>query len=372
MDKKPIRRLAFFLPNLDGGGAERVMVNLANYFVGQNYHVDLVVATRGGVFASSLSTGVTFVELGAVGCRAAIPALTAYLRKAQPQVLISTLNHANIAALVARRLAGGRCRVVVREANTIHPHGGSQTRKAVLLPTLMRLLYPLADFAVANSEGVAAELVEHIRLRPAKVRVIENPVYSADFDRLAAADLTDDWLSAATIPVLVGCGRLTAQKDFATLIRAVGVVRQTRPVRLIILGEGEERESLTELIRAQHLEDCVRLPGFVSNPFPYFRLCACFVLSSRYEGCPNVLIQALLAGAQTVSTDCPWGPREVLVNGRHGRLVPPGDFSQMAAAILQTLGSGERGQSAARLELKGKYDIQAVAGKFAALFGDLT
>ena len=230
----------------------------------------------------------------------------------------------------------------------------------------------MADFITANSVGLSKELAEHVKVHPGKIRVIENPVFTNEFDGLTQEDINDEWLEDATIPVILGCGRLTAQKDFSTLIRSISIVRKSRPVRLIVLGEGEDRESLTGLIFQEKLQDCIKLLGFVKNPFPYMRKCDCFALSSLYEGCPNVLIQALLAGAKVVSTDCPWGPNEILENGKFGQLVPVGDACQLAEAIIKTIDMEYKPQTEAVVMLKQKYGTSSVARKFTALFDELS
>jgi glycosyltransferase involved in cell wall biosynthesis len=355
-----------YVPNLDGGGAEGVMVTLANGLAALGYHVDLVAAARGGVNEHRVSGGVNFVRLGASGCLASVPSLMRRLRKTRPQAIISTLSHANLAALISNRLAGGTSRVIVREAAAIKLTAQYyRSLRVRLLPAGMRWLYPQASFVVANSPGLAAELVERIKVRPAKVRVIENPVIGEGFQALAGEGLADPWFNDPRIPVVLGAGRLTIQKDFETLIRAFKVISAKRPARLVILGEGEDRPKLEGLVAREGLQETVKLPGYVPNPFAYMRHCGCFVLSSLLEGSPNVLIQALAAGAPVVSADCPWGPREILEDGRLGRLAPVGNAEALAAAVLETLAQPA---CAARPDLfeklREKYGVSSVVRKF--------
>ena len=137
--------------------------------------------------------------------------------------------------------------------------------------------------------------------------------------------------------MILGVGRLTQAKDFPTLIRAFALVRKKRAARLMILGEGEERPKLEALVRELGLEREVTLPGFVDNPYKYMKRAAVFVLSSKWEGFGNVLVEAMALGTPVVSTDCPSGPAEILENGRWGRLVPVGDVYALAEAIIETL-----------------------------------
>jgi glycosyltransferase involved in cell wall biosynthesis len=354
-----------YVPNLDGGGAEGVMVNLANGLAALGYHVDLVAATRGGVNEQNISGGVNFVRLGASGCLASVPSLTRCLRQKKPHALLSTLSHANLAAIISNRLAGGNSRVIIREAApiklTAQYYGSLRTR---LAQTGMRWLYPQASFVVANSLGLAGELIESLRLPPAKVRVVENPVIKDDFEALAGERLADPWFHDPRIPVVLGAGRLAVEKDFETLIRAFKILWRKRPARLVILGEGKERQKLEGLVAVEGLQEAVKLPGYLRNPLAYMRHCGCFVLSSRYEGSPNVLIQALAAGARVVSTDCPWGPREILEDGRLGKLAPVGNVEAMAAAVLETLAQPPCAARPGALEkLSERYGVTAVVRK---------
>jgi glycosyltransferase involved in cell wall biosynthesis len=170
-----------------------------------------------------------------------------------------------------------------------------------------------------------------------RIHVLPNPVVNPDLFRLAREIPHLPSLLNAREPLILGVGRLVRQKDFPTLLRAFTIVRQQRPVRLIILGEGPERPILESLIKDLGVQHCVSLPGFVENPYAYMSRATVFVLSSRWEGLPSVLIQALACGTTVIATDCESGPREILGDGRYGALVPIADVSAMATAIVQVL-----------------------------------
>jgi glycosyltransferase involved in cell wall biosynthesis len=343
-------RVALLVPNLGGGGAERVMVDLGNDLARRGLRVDLLVALRGGVLAAPDGGGyvegvapeVRVVPLDARRTLLSIPPLVRYLRRERPAALLATLTHANVVAVWARRLAGVSTRVVIREANTLSRH----TRAAVrlrdrALPWLTRRFYPWADAIVAVSEGVADDLATLVPRD--RVCVLDNPVVGPGLAALAAEPVDHPWLSTdQSRPVVLGVGRLTAQKDFQTLLRAFALVRARRDVRLLILGEGEQRPALERLAGELGIAAAVDLPGFESNPFAYMARAAVFALSSAWEGSPNVLIQAMAAGAPVVATDCASGPREILGGGRHGRLVPVGDAEALASAIDRTLAEPRR------------------------------
>lgn len=330
------RRLALFLPSLRGGGAERMMVQLANGFVERGYFVDLVLAKAEGPYLAEVRPDVQIVDLGCRRVLQSLPGLMRYLRRARPHALLSALNHANVIACLAHRLARVSTRLVISERNTLSV-SRPQNARGRLVPWFMRWTYPWADAVVAVSRGVADDLVRTIGISAERVQVIYNPVVDDDLLAKPKEPLDHPWFTDGAPPVVLGVGRITEQKDFQTLIRAFARVRAERPARLLILGEGELRPQLEALVHELGLQDDVALPGFVANPFPYMARAAVFVLSSRWEGLPTVLIEAMACGCPVVSTDCPSGPREILEDGRWGRLVPVGDVETLAEAIAATL-----------------------------------
>jgi glycosyltransferase involved in cell wall biosynthesis len=201
----------------------------------------------------------------------------------------------------------------------------------------MRMLYPSADAVVAVSNGVAQDLKKNAGLSPSLLRVIPNPVITPELISKAQEPLDHPWFKEGAEPVLLGVGRLTRQKDFPTLLRAFALVRKNRSCHLMILGEGRNRAALKTISAGLGIRDDVAMPGFMENPYPYMNKAALFVLSSRWEGSPNVLTEALALGTPVVSTDCPSGPKEILDHGRFGPLVPMGEPDAMAHAILTTL-----------------------------------
>ena len=338
MREQPI---AIYIPSLRGGGAERVMVTLANSFAGRGHKVDLVLVQAAGPYLAEVSDLVRVVDLGAGRVLRSLPRLVWYLRRERPAVLLSALSHANVVAAIAHRLAASRSLLVLSERCAVSaPYESETNPSARWLRQLMRLTYPLADAVVAVSNGVRDDLAATIGLARDRIHTIYNPVVDEHLLTRSHEAVSHPWFEPGAPPVVLGVGRLTPQKDFATLIRAFALVRQQRHARLVILGEGELRSELEALIRSLRLQSDVSLPGFVNNPFSYMRRAAVFVLSSRCEGLPGVLIQAMACGTPVVSTNCPSGPAEILENGVWGRLVPVGDVEALAEAILATLDDG--------------------------------
>jgi glycosyltransferase involved in cell wall biosynthesis len=337
--KMPKQHVAIYLPSLRGGGAERVMATLANAFVARGFVVDLVLASAEGPYLKELSPKVTVVDLKAGRVTRSLPGLVAYLRRERPQAMLSALNHANVIAVLARFLARVPTRLVISERNTLTKDATrNQGIAARFVYVLMRWLYPHADGIVAVSEGAADALSCFANIPRKRIATVYNPYDLLTIQQRASIALDHPWFASGEPPVVLGIGRLTAQKDFPSLIRAFAQLGTQHPARLMILGEGELHADLQALGDSLGLgahNFC--LQGFVDNPFAYMARCGVFVLSSRWEGLPNVLIQALACGASVVSTDCPSGPAEILENGKWGTLVPVGDVEALAKAILENL-----------------------------------
>lgn len=335
-------RITLFVPSLNGGGAERVMVNLARGFTARGHRVDLVLGKAEGPYLADVPSEVDVVNLGVSRTLHSLVPLARYFRRTRPNVVMSTLNHANLVAIWAKMLSRVSFRLIIREANTFAMSDGrTPSPRDVLWLQLLRRSYPLADAVIANSQGTARDLCRFVKLQPSDVEVIYNPVVTPELFERANEPLDHPWFAAGESPVVLGVGRLTEQKDFSTLIHAFAIVRKSRPARLVILGEGEQRPKLERLIRDLGLVGSVDLPGFVDNPYKYMKQSALFVLSSRWEGFGNVLVEAMALGTPIVSTDVHGGPREILQNGRWGKLVPVGDSEALAKSILQELDEGQ-------------------------------
>ena len=335
----PQKRIAIFMPSLLGGGGQRSMVNLANGMADFGYAVDLVLAQVEGPFLSEVRSPVRVVDLKASRALTSLPALVRYLRSEQPEAMLSVFGYVNIIASLAWRLAGVPTRLLLNEQNTVSLESGNATRwRGRLVPWLIKRFYPWANGIVVVSQGVGDDMAQLTKIPRERITVIYNPsVVGTEVWEKAQAPLDHPWFKPDQPPVLVAVGRLHMQKDYSTLLHAFAKVRKNRPVRLLILGEGKERPLLEELIKELGLKQDISLPGFVMNPYAYMARASLFVLSSRWEGLPTVLIEALCCGTPVVSTDCPSGPREILRDGKYGQLVPVGDVDELARAIEAAL-----------------------------------
>lgn len=360
------KRLAIFLPSLVDGGAEKSMLKLAHGIAEQGHAVDLVLARAEGPYLAAVPEIVRIVDLKAPRVLLSLPALAGYLRRERPDALLCSLDYANIVAILARCLAGTPKNMAVNEQNTISLscRNSPQWRQR-LVPRLVKHFYPWADHIIGNSQGVVDDLRQITGLPRQQIQLIYNPVVTPELGEKAAVCPNHPWFKAGQPPVLLAVGRLTAQKDFPTLIQAFAQVRQSQPTRLLILGEGPDRPLLETLVAKLGLEQDVSLLGFVENPYAYMAHASLFILSSRWEGLPTVLIEALYCGVPIISTDCPSGPREILADGQYGALVPVQD----TAALAETIKLALTGQTPRPSKESWRpYELETVVNQYLRLF----
>lgn len=333
------RRITVLVAFTGDGGVETMIANLVSAWLDDGVQVDVLLIKARGRHVARLPSEARVFYLNAWTSLAALPAVASYLRRYRPAAMLAAKDRAGRLAILARWIAGVPTRVVIRLGMHL---SGSLAQKSQLrrwsrwLPA--RCLYPYADGFIAVSDEVADDISEHARLDRERFAVIPNPAVPPDIGVRKAAPVRHDWLSAdASLPVVLACGRLAPQKDFITLLRAFAAVRERLAARLIILGEGPERARLTEVRNRLGLDPWVDLPGFVDDVLPWMARADVFVLSSAYEGSPNVLVEAMACGMPVVATDCPSGPARILRGGLLGPLVPVGNAERLADAICSTL-----------------------------------
>jgi glycosyltransferase involved in cell wall biosynthesis len=356
------KKIALFVPSLRGGGAERVMLNLARGFVEQGLSVDLVLTKAEGPYLAMVPQEVNVVDLRSRRVLWSMLGLVRYLRQARPAVLLSAMDHANVVAFLARVLSRVPTRTIGTIHNTLGPTVASaRTLRQRLMPLWVRIFYPIGGHLVAVSEGVAKDFVSVTGIDRSRLSVILNPVITPDLFARADEIVQHPWFMLPGAPVIVGVGRLTKQKGFLHLVRAFAVVRASQPARLVILGEGEDRPKIESLVRELGLAEDVDLPGFVENPYQYLKRANAFVLSSEWEGLPTVLIEAIALGTPVVATACPSGPSEILGPGSEW-LVPVGDVETLAAVIARRLATPD--PSPANLA---PYELSTSVGRYLAI-----
>lgn len=327
-------RLALLLPHLSGGGAERIAVRLAQDFLAAGYHVDLILQQTQGELLSLLPSEVKIVDLKAERIRDVVAPLKRYLQESRPDAMQISMWPLTVAGLIAHRLARSKARVVISDHTVLSKqYEGRAVLRALKLTT--RYFYPLADTRVTVSHGAAADLARLSGIAQSKIEVVYNPIAEPPPEVRISPEIESLW-GAADGRILTA-GTLKRAKNHHLLIRSFAILRRRRPAKLMILGEGELRVHLQALAAREGVADDVLLPGFASDPWPYYASANLFALSSRYEGFGNVLVEAMHCGLPVVSTDCESGPREILDNGKYGTLVPMDDEQALAEAMETAL-----------------------------------
>ncbi len=332
------QRVTIFISFSGEGGVERMVSNLIHEFVRLGHPVDLLLIKARGEHIKRLPQAVNIIKLGSDHSALTLLPLTRYLRKNRPECMLVAKHRAIVIAVLARMLAGVTTRIVGRlGTNLSRALEGKNSLRKWLWHAPMRKLYPKVDLIIPVSEGVLDDVASITGLGRDKLRVIRNPVITSEMYQLAEERIDHPWFVEGEPPIVLGAGRFTRQKDFITLIKAFAKVRQQRNCRLLLLGHGALQEEYQVLATELGVAEDISMPGFANNPYPYMKQATLFVLSSAWEGSPNVLSEALAQGTAVVSTDCPSGPYEVLKGGRVAPLVAVGDVDAMADAILATL-----------------------------------
>lgn len=315
------------------------MLELARRFLADGMRVDIVNLAGDGELSHEVPASARYLAMGKGkhGSRlglaiASLGRLRRFLRNERPDVVLSTMTGTNLVSLLAAWASAYRGRVVVREA-------ASTLNVGNVMKWLIRSLYGRASHVITVSQGVADDLMA-LGLRGDGLTAIPNPI---DADRIRV--LSEDDSPRPVKPYLITVGRMTPQKDQATLLKAFAASKASATHDLVLVGGGPEWENLKALTNSLGIAEKVRFTGPLENPYPVMARASLLVLSSRWEGYPNVLLEAISLGVPVVSTDCRSGPAELLEQGRYGRLAAVGDSSGLAHSIDQELEAPSGGRS---------------------------
>jgi glycosyltransferase involved in cell wall biosynthesis len=373
------RRIALLATRNSGGGLQKVMLNIGKGLLEHGYNIDFVFISRkeqsnthkwppevrmiainktlpkfnllksiisllktNPIAAFSIFCSI-LIDRKIPGPTKALSSMVHYLETSRPAVILSGMPRCNLLACLASQLTSVQTKIVVSEHNLLSNNIASNTEKGQCprfwrsLPKIINNVYNHADGIIAVSNGVGDDLAQTVNIKRDRIQTIYNPIVDSELLSLANAPPPHPWLTPDNPPVILGAGRLSLQKDFTTLLKAFALLRDQLKARLIILGEGEEREHLERCAVELSIHNEVTMPGWVANPFAYMAHAAAFALSSRYEGFGNVIVEALACGCPVVSTDCPSGPAEILEWGKYGHMVPMGNPEAMSTALATVL-----------------------------------
>lgn len=358
-----MKPIAIFAATSGHSGVDRVIGNLVRQFSAWGLTVDLLkVRNHGPNLSAEGPRGVRVVDLGSTHVNTSLPALVRYLRRERPRALLTDKDKVNRIAILARALARTDTRLAVRIGTTVSVNLASRGAfERRLQRTSIGSLYPMADRVIVPSAGAANDLAHYTGLSRDHIQVVASPIVTPELARRASEPVEHPWLGDPERPLVLGVGELGYRKDFETLLRAFALVRRKRSCRLIVLGRGRRRDALMALAAELGVAEDLDLPGFHPNPIGFMARADLFVLSSRWEGMPVVLIEALAVHTPVVSTDCPSGPREMLRDDGLGTLVPVGDVEAMAGAIRCWLDAPRPGGDFERVVAPYRVEVSACA-----------
>ncbi len=337
-------KIIFFLHNLGFGGTEKSTSRLIRNLDRKKFEIILLLRKlKSPHFLNELPTDILIEDLNTDNFILAILKLIKYLKKEKPNIFVSALPRENLITLMSMVFYKSKTKFIITERSTVSALSKNATYKfshkfifRFILPILMKIFYKKADSIVCVSKGVADDLYKIIGKLPS-IRIIYNPVINNNVLELAKEPLIDSNIKNSSLPNIVAVGRLTKAKDYPTMLKAFSIVLKETPANLIIIGDGEERSKVENIIKELNISNNVFLLGFQKNPLKYMTKADIFILSSRLEGFPNVLVEAMACGVPVVSTDCQSGPNEIIEDGKSGLLVPVGDEKAISEAIIKLL-----------------------------------
>ena len=328
--------ITIILPNLVGGGAERVHVNLANDWIAQGFDVELILLRKEGDLLPLLAPEINVINLNVDRIRRAIFPVALHMRKSCQKIILVPMWPLTSAVVIAWIMSGSKGKLFLSEHVNLGSYITEKSNiKLKFVKNIIRFTYRFANGIIAVSKDVKKDLCAFGSLKEKIVQVIYNPAaVGVSSDRELTSVKQGLWGTGFDYHILT-VGRFSVEKDHENLIKAFALLPKDINAKLVILGEGSLRTVLEALISELKLEERVILPGFTLDPYPWYRSADLFVLSSRFEGFGNVIVEALECGLPVISTNCPSGPAEILEDGRYGKLVLVQNPIALADAILE-------------------------------------
>ncbi len=355
------KKVAIIIPSLRGGGAERVMINIAKHLDYNKFDLRLIVIKKEGPYLKQLPRNLEVIDINSSRVRYSLFKLMKAINKFKPDVILSTLGHLNLTLLIIRHFLKGNPKIIIREANTPSMNLNQLSPiKKILFKYMYKKLYPKADLIIAQCKDMKNDIVNTFNVKENKIKYIYNPL---DIEFIKEKKKDENPYDSNKINLLA-VGRLTYQKGFDILINAFNLVINNIPrVQLTILGEGELKQELQNQARKLGILDKISFIGFKDNPYPYYYYADTYILSSRTEGFPNALLEALACGCKVVSTDCKSGPREILGDNEYGILVPVDDYVLLAEGIIKSINSENKSKDRAK-----KFDVRNIVKEYEMIF----
>lgn len=355
-------KITFFLQNLEVGGAERSIVRLAKALNKDYFEVSFLLCCASGPLLKDLPTNIKITDLKKSHVGLSLSGVIKYFYREKPDIVLSALDHVNVINIIAGLFCFKKPKIIITERSTfsrVSTHSAIKIRNKLIsrfiMPLMAKLLYKKADSIICVSKGVADDISKIIGSL-SNIKVIYNPVIDDSFLELVNEKIEDSNFLKKSLPNVLAVGRLTKAKDYPTLLKAFSIVIKEIPANLLIIGDGEDKSNIIDIINNLKISENVFLLGFQKNPLKYMAKADVFVLSSILEGFPNALVEAMACGVPAIATDCQSGPNEIIEDGKSGFLVPVSDEVILAKMIVKLLKDAElRGRISEEGKKRAKY-----------------
>lgn len=369
MDSAPVPssrrvRVLFICPNLRGGGAERVIVMLANRLDRARFEVSLaVVDMSGAVYRDKVCEGVSVIDLGRSRVRYALPRLVALIRARRPDLVLSTVGHLNLAIASVRGLVPRRTRLIARETSVVSRNLAGEAHPW-FWGFLYKRVYPRLDHVICQSRDMHDDLTSVFAFPASRASIVGNPVDIRAIRRFVEdVQPVNRTVSTGTCR-LVAAGRLSPEKGFDILIEALALCRDST-LRLTIIGDGPEANRLKEVARARGVAAQIEFRGFVTDPYRLFAAADAFVLSSRFDGFPNVVLEALACGTPVIACPAPGGTADIIRSIPECELAESVSPEALSEAICRWR-ARQPGRVSA--DVVNQYDVDVIAHQYEQIF----
>lgn len=330
------KKILFVIPSFSGGGAERVVLNIISHLEKNKYEISLVLFNKKGQYLSLLPDYIKIYDLkkrNALSMIKLICSLTKLLREYKPDSVVSFLYYSNIITMISKLLSFRKFKLIVSIRSPFNKEFKSRRFKKLFYFLYKQLLIKYPDCILVNSIASKKQLLQFTKINDNRIKVIYNLFDLKIIEKLKDENLEDLCYDSYVLAV----GRLSYEKGFTCLLRAFSLIKEKVNKRLVILGDGPDGIMLKELAINLGIQERVLFLGFQNNPYKFMKNASIFILTSLFEGFPNVLIEAMACGVPVISTDCPTGPNEIIINGVNGILIPPANEGILAEAMLNLL-----------------------------------
>lgn len=358
-----MKKVLFILDDLGGGGAERVFVNIANGFAANRIKTEFLLGRKRGVYLNILNPAIPVSEVGGNSLLAYLRSFPSFFRKGNYTHIFTATQYTSAAAIAAKKITKVPALIYLTHHYSLAAKKEFRHIKGyLLLKSILFTITPFADKIIAVSKGSLEWLKNFTHHKLPQGTFIHNPVFD-DSIYLRADEEVNFPVDITGKTILLNIGRLTPEKDHATLVKAFSIYQKGNPAALLfILGSGPLKATLQAMINEYGLDKTAFLVGFEENPYKWIAKCDVLISASKYEGFGNVIVEAMALGKTVVSTDCPSGPAEILDNGKWGYFCAVEDAQQMAKAIEQALASPV--DKEALIKQSQKYTVSEILKKY--------